>query len=199
MPLVPLLVFVVRWGGIAYLTSELLKRTYEYKILNLLREKKGNKWPQNYGLSDKMTHAIIARYRWYIVNGIYKYPSSTDSPAVATAKYREITNKIASEMKIPLSGKMYNGVYAVIYAIMHDIPPKEDAFYNYVRGGVTTEDKIINLPADAIKKTDEFIEKVLPWYLKPATLISVGAVVVAVYLFGPAIRLGATKYAESKR
>jgi len=193
----PLFYDLAQFGGNYWVLKNLIVNTYEYLIINYLIAVKGSRWYEKFGLSQNQAMIVIGKYRWLIINDKYQFPSNADSPKVATAKYETVCRQIAKDMKLPITGNYYQGIYSIVYAVMHNIPASQDTFYDYVRGGKTELDFIKNLPSNAIDAIDKAIDQ-MPWYLKPMTLLIVGGGILVAYMFGGAIRITSTGYAKRR-
>lgn len=202
--MIPLAVWLIRAGFTGWLVSlglsKVKEATYEGAILNALNNtyalEDGKLWYVRWGLSENQALRIIERIRYYVINNILPFPSDGD-------KMLAMARAIAADMHISRDSLPYKGVLNVVVGVSKDITPEtstpttsKGTLYNYIRGGITAADKIAALPAqaasaalDPIRKADEL----LPWYLRPSTLLIFGGVILFSYYFGPTIRRALNK------
>jgi len=194
--MIPFVIWIARAGTVAWASWwafwKLKEETYEGAVLNAIdKAYGGDKWYLERGLSEGQVYAIIARFRYYIVNALLPFPKSREDVL-------EFQKKIGTDLKFPANSRPYSAIFVVITALMYRIKPdtatattSPGTLYEYIRGGVTKSDAALNVPFDIIKKAGEEVSKIdnsLPWFLKSKNITIIAALGGGIYLFGPAIR-----------
>lgn len=185
--------------------------TYVQRIMDMTAAYKGNaKWYEAYGLTEPLLRIIIPKYAYYSDNGKSIYVNAGN-----------IVADIKKETGVLLNTqKLANAIGTMDMALVSFARKNpKDALVTWWRTGhgtvaaaatkaattvKTSAAKALTTTVNALQDVRETVgdatDKILPWYLRPKTLVIGGAVVGVVWLLLPRLsQAGVAAYKEARR